>query len=156
MSQTPKEKTSTRSFIITTVLAVLAIVISVTIPEVRRLVRLDPPLKDTTTVVPAPVPGAQAKKSKPGPAAGSGKEKDGLYTYRGVVVDSLDRPVSGVQVLCSTCEDAQTTTDAHGNFLLKKRYAAEDEFRQEAVTFSKSSRSITVHLNWREIGPIKF
>lgn len=142
--------------IVGVVVAIVAIVVSLTTPEIRRWMGLEPPVRDTATVLPAPLPQEQAKKSQPAPAAGSNKQPAVLYAYRGIVVDSLERPVSGVRVLCSTCEYPQTTTDEQGNFLLEKRFTEEDEFRQEAVTFSKPPRSITLYLNWREIVPIKF
>lgn len=142
------------------VIAVIGILLPILYPEIRQWTGLDPKPRDSATAAPeTPVPAKdkQAKQyDKERPAATGSVAGGKLYAYRGIVLDSLDRPVKGIRVLCSTCEQQQTTTDEQGSFLLEKRYLDTDEFRQESVTFSKAAKSITLHLNWREIVPVKF
>lgn len=143
-------------------LAILAIVLPFFVPEVREFLGLQEGGKDTIIVNVNP---ATAKPPQEQHAGGndngrkvSGKKNASgeLAHYRGIVMDSIDRPVAGVRIVCATCEEQQMQTNEKGEFVLAKRYEENDVFRQESVTFSKDNKAITVSLNWREVTPIKF
>lgn len=148
--------------LMTLLVAILAIVFSFLVPEVRRFLGLQEGGRDTVIVNVNP---AAAKPLQEQHAGGNDKgrkvsdKKDAsgeLAHYRSIVVDSIDRPVAGVRIVCTTCEEQQMQTNEKGEFVLAKRYEENDVFRQESVTFSKDNKAITVYLNWREATPIKF
>lgn len=142
--------------------ALLAIGMSFLVPEVRAFLGLKDGGRDGDTVIvgPGDTFGRQVSKTSIAPKdqgrTSAGKLPGEVKQYKSIVVDSLDRPVAGVRVICSTCENQQTHTNDRGEFVLAKRYQETDVFRQESVSFAKDDKTISLHLDWREATPIKF
>lgn len=148
--------------LVTFLVSIVAIIMTFFVPEVRAFLGLAEEKRDTIVFSMKP---DSLNRSK-APMVGNGKEdgrlpakrgaSDKAEVYRGVVMDSLQRPLGNISVVCATCEPKQSITDKNGEFELKKRFLEDDHFKQEAVTFSNGIKTLTLHLNWREPVLINF